>query len=126
MDIRSAISGAIPPKPGDHNGQVRWQWAVFMKLWLLIFFAFWALDAVPGFPGLARADDVQQLQQNVSAIQADLLESSLLVTRREQCKSMVEGNAQARAFYAEKLMALQKRYIVLFGYAWDVPPCDSI
>jgi hypothetical protein len=50
------MGGLLPPKRGDIEGNSRWQWLVFLKLWMLLAFAFWALDLVPGFRGLARAD----------------------------------------------------------------------
>lgn len=126
--IKDFLIGVIPPKVGDLDGHNKWQWAVFMKLWLLIVFVLWSLGVFSyiGFSGLARAEDVQQLQANVSAIQESLLEAQLLNTRREQCRAVEAKNAAAISFYAEKLIDLRKRYYALTQHNWDIPDCETI
>lgn len=119
----------IPPtRKGDIDGQHAWQWWVFMYLWVLFIFAAWTIGVFTGFgfPGLAKAADVSQLQGQVTGIQLSLLDAQLVQTRRDQCRAVEERNAEKQAFYGDRLRELRMQYQHLTGEVWQIPPCDAV
>ena len=124
MALGDWLVGAIPPRDGDADGTRRWQWAVFVKLWLLIAFAFWALDMIPGFPGFARADDVREFAAEVRQARISDLQSDLFNLKVKACD---ESLPQAlRQQFQEQLSKSQADYYALVGQAYTLPNCAEL
>lgn len=124
MALGDWLVGAIPPRDGDADGTRRWQWAVFVKLWLLIAFAFWALDMVPGFPGFARADDVRAVAEEVRQGRIGQLQSELFNLKVKACD---EASPLAlRQQFQEQLSKKQAEYFSLVGQAYTLPNCQEL
>lgn len=118
------ISSVLPPKSGDADGTYRWQWAVFMKLWLLIGFAVWALDLVPGFPGLAKASDVDALASQISQSRVESLETSIFNMRIKQCATDIPP--AVRQVYSEQVSKMLHTYHALTGVSYPLPDCGEV
>ena len=118
----------IPPPDSDKVALARWRIIVSSKLWVLLTFAAWALGmfVYMGFAGFARANDINQIRTDVQMIQVQLLEQDLMTTRRAHCAAMVDVNGPAKIFYAEKMAVLEKRYYMIMGFKWSMPPCEAI
>lgn len=122
--VKDFLVGILPPEPGDQNGTTRWHWAVWMKLWLLIVFAFWSLDLVPGFPGLARAEDVKQLSADIRETRGELLSSNIFELRVKQCSP--DTTTALRQAYGEQLGRLLRSYRELTGTSYELPACEDV
>lgn len=122
--MRDLITAVLPPKSGDFDAQSRWQWAVFMKLWLLILFAVWALDLIPGFRGLARASEVQALSAQLEVDRIERIETSLFELRVKQCAPDIP--VALRQAYGEQLSKLLRAYHDITGGAYNLLSCSEI
>ena len=123
MDALSIMGGFLPPKSGDVEGNNRWQWMVFLKLWLLLVFAIWSLDLVPGFPGLARADEMRQLGEEIRQSRVEMIEVQLFELRVKQC---LADTPVARQAYGEQLAKAMRRFYELTGTRYELLNCSDV
>ena len=123
MGAASVMGGLLPPKRGDIEGNNRWQWMVFLKLWMLLAFAFWSLDLMPGFPGLARADELRQLSDEIRLSRIETLEPRLFDLRVKQCLADSPGTRQA---YAGQLAKSMRAFYELTGTRYELLDCAEI
>lgn len=123
MGTISLMGGILPPKRGDIEGNNRWQWMVFLKLWMLLAFAFWALDLMPGFPGLARADEMRQLGEEIRRARVEVIESQLFELRIKQCLAETPVTRQA---YGEQLAKAMRSFYELTGARYELLNCADI
>lgn len=123
MGTTSIMGGLLPPKSGDVEGNNRWQWMVFLKLWMLLIFAIWSLDLVPGFPGLARADEMRQLGDEIRQSRIEMIEGQLFDLRVKQC---LADTQVARQAYGEQLAKALRRFYELTGARYELPACSDV
>ena len=114
----------LPPKAGDSDGNNRWQWTIWVKLWLLLGFAVWSLDMVPGFPGLARAADLKALTADVREARTEILETGIFDLRIKQCDPSTPGSL--RQAYGEQLGRMLRSYRELTGVQYQLLMCADV
>lgn len=124
--IPSLLSGSLPPKRGDHEGQYVWQWWVFLKLSALLLFAAWALGlfATVGFQGLARASDVDGLRQEVRDGRIEDVGAKIFEMRVKQCNG--ETPVVLRQALGEQIAKQMLLYFQLSGEPYQLQNCDEL
>jgi len=114
----------LPPVPGDEAAEARWNWTVWVKLWLLMFFAAWALDTIPGFPGFARADDVKYNAEMIMDLRIENTSNRIFELRIKECDPTTP--TQLRQTYARQRQGLMDTYYHLTGHRYELMTCDEV
>lgn len=111
---------------GPMNKQTQWRVTVGGTVALLCVFALWSLGLFGGlgFPGMARAADVQQVAGDVKEIRVSQLSASIFGMRRDQCAAIKDGRAATA--YTQQLHDLLDKYFYLQGRPFDLPGCNEL
>jgi hypothetical protein len=101
---------------------------VLNSLWRVFVSAHIALAcgwlSVTGFPGFAKADDVEKLKRGQVAAAAEVVAQNIFDTRVRQCQA---STPESRQFYAARLQNLLTRYVELTAREYSrVPTCGEL
>jgi hypothetical protein len=101
---------------------------VLNTLWRIMVSAHIALAcgwlSVTGFPGFARATDVESLKQGQVTAAAEVVAQNIFDTRVRQCQATTQ---EARQFYAGRLQSLLTRYVDLTQRVYPaLPACGEL
>lgn len=74
------------------------------------------------FPGFAKADEVQKLAQQQTAMLAQQLDNDIFRTREAQCHT---ASGDAKMLYTQRLQDKLQQWRGLQGYQYRVPDCGE-
>lgn len=111
--------------PPDVPPIARWRLAHFALGVIMTVFMMWALGlfAAIGFPGFAKAADIQSVQRDVKEINLSLLEQRIYEAQRLQCSA---SNAEAQKFYDGQVKKMHREYREASGILLPVPDCRHL
>ena len=121
--VKDAIKEIFPP---DVPPVTRWRLAMFLAMVGFLFHVLWACSLLPGFSGFALAADFEQMNKDVTQIRLQLLTNQIFETRIRQCQAITTDNYDARRFWTEKLIELQRQHILLTGQTYPMPACGEL
>lgn len=100
------------------------QQAVSRIVWRVVITSYivWSLGAFStmGFPGFAREEKVDAVQERLTMIMVLVSEDNLLNARKAQCSAI------SKEFATKRLGQLLREYRILTGTDWDIPQCQEI
>ena len=116
MSWKDMLEIIVPPEGQVHDR--RWYaWASF-GVFTFWFYMWWSLGLMdPAFGGgFARAEDSKLNTQLI-------LESRLLETKRNQCRS---ADGTAKSYYTQEIIRLKNLYLEKIGFTYNEPPCSAV
>lgn len=122
--MKDFLLGLLPPDLTDPKSMTRWTIAMSAKVYLLAFFTIWAMSFIPGFPGFARAGDVDRLSREIRSTRAEILESSIFNVRVKQCEP--DTPLTLRRAYGEQVNKMLRTYYEITGTRYELPDCDEV
>lgn len=101
---------------------------VLNSLWRIVVSVHIALAcgwlSVTGFPGFAKATDVELLKRGQVDAAAEVVAQNIFDTRVRQCQALTP---ESRQFYAARLQALLTRYVELTQREYSrMPACGEL
>jgi hypothetical protein len=111
-------NGLTPPGVGP---DLRWRLAVTFSIGGIVLWIVWAMNGLAWFvPGLARADEVEKLSQQVGEVRAALIADKIDAISTQLC--MERFDAQLIAYRRE----LQEQYHGVKRRYHESPPCEVL
>ena len=113
-----------PPGVSDLNW---WRVTVSLSTVTILVWISWAMGAFTGmgFPGLARAGNVENVLARVTELQIGEIEGKILATQRDWCSSPL--GSRARAFFLERRQLLLADYFDLTKRPYQsLPTCMDL
>lgn len=131
--MKDAMKELFPPEVPP---VVKWRFAHFIAAIVFLVFMLWALGAflIFGFPGFARASDLEEkvetvstqiasVNQEIKALKTDQLEQRIYDTERLRCSATT---SESRRFYQGQVNKMMREYFNLTGIALDLPICAEL
>jgi hypothetical protein len=113
--MKDVLKEIIPP---DLGPIARWRLAIFICSSVSILFMCWAVSPI----GFALAEDVEKTNSMVKEVRLAQMEQYLFDAKETECSS---DNAEARRFFAKRVLTLSREYSTMAGMKMDIPPCPK-